>query len=450
MEVVEWAMPSLMRMFSSDDDVIRFEPSSSGDETVCKQATDYCAYILHRKNDGFVVLHDAIKSALITRCGWVKVYCEHSWDVRQSYYEGLTDIEVQALQANENLTVDEVVQVQEVQVPVVNGQPGQPNAHPQTFNVRCSIRNKKTNFRVVGVPPEEMWVSKDSRNLNEVRCIGQDTPRTVSELISLGYDPDLVAEIPTGTENDTYGERYEREKYDNSWTTNNYETQDPSQRMVILQECYVRCDFDGDGQAEYRRVVKAGTIIFENDVVDDHAFAFFTPFLMPYKLTGISLYDLVEDLQRIQTAINRQYLDNLYLANTPMRGVVEGMVTLDDLLNPRPGGLVRMKQAGMIQDLAVPDIGPSALSGIQYFQSVRDSRTGIKEFSQGLVGDELSKSNIGSQGVALLHDAAAQRIELIARVLAETGVKRIYKLLLKLICQYQSGPVEARISGQWV
>lgn len=303
---------------------------------------------------------------------------------------------------------------------------------------------------MVGVPPEEMWASKDSRNVGELRCIGQDTPRTVSELLSLGYDPDLVAEIPTGTENDTYGERYEREKYDNSWTTNNYDTQDPSQRMVTLQECYIRCDFDGDGVAEYRRVVKAGTIVFENDVVDDHPFAYFTPFLMPYKLTGISLYDLVEDLQRIQTAINRQYLDNLYLSNTPMRGVLEGQVTMDDLLNPRPGGIVRMKAANAIQDLSVPDIGPSALSGIQYFQSVRDSRTGIKEFSQGLVGDELSKSNIGSQGVALLHDAAAQRIELIARVLAETGVKRVYKLLLKLICQYQSGPVEARISGQWV
>lgn len=86
MEVVEWAMPSLMRMFCADDDIIRFEPSSSGDEQVCKQATDYCAYILHRKNDGFTVLHDAIKSCLITRCGWVKVYCEHSWDVRESYY----------------------------------------------------------------------------------------------------------------------------------------------------------------------------------------------------------------------------------------------------------------------------------------------------------------------------------------------------------------------------
>lgn len=197
-------------------------------------------------------------------------------------------------------------------------------------------------------------------------------------------------------------------------------------------------------------MVKSGPIVFENEVVDDHPFAFFTPFLMPYKLTGISLYDLVEDLQRIQTAINRQYLDNLYLANTPMRGVLEGAVSLDDLLNPRPGGVVRMKSMDAIKDLIVPDIGGSAMAGIQYFQSVRDSRTGIKEFSQGLVGDELSKSNIGSQGVALLHDAAAQRIELIARVLAETGIKRIYKLLLKLICQYQSGPVEARISGQWV
>lgn len=123
MEVVEWAMPSLMRMFCAADDIIRFEPSCQGDEKVCKEATDYCAYILHRKNDGFTILHDAIKSALITRCGWVKVYCEHSWDVRESYYEGLSEIEIEALKANENLEIEEVEQVQEIQVPVVNGQP---------------------------------------------------------------------------------------------------------------------------------------------------------------------------------------------------------------------------------------------------------------------------------------------------------------------------------------
>jgi hypothetical protein len=69
------------------------------------------------------------------------------------------------------------------------------------------------------------------------------------------------------------------------------------------------------------------------------------------------MWDLVEDLQRIKTAITRQYLDNLYLANTPRTAVVEGQVNLDDLLNPRPGGLVRTKALDAMQTIQTPDIG---------------------------------------------------------------------------------------------
>lgn len=87
--------------------------------------------------------------------------------------------------------------------------------------------------------------------------------------------------------------------------------------MVCVSESYVKVDFDDDGVAEYRRVLKAGTYVHENEVTDDHPFALFTPILMPYKVIGLSFYDLVEDLQRIKTALTRQILDNVYLSNTP-------------------------------------------------------------------------------------------------------------------------------------
>lgn len=83
MDVVEWTMPGLMEMFASTDDVVAFEPPGPAEEKNCKDATRYCGYILHRKNPGFTILHDAIKSALITRMGVVKAYCDRSWDVRE-------------------------------------------------------------------------------------------------------------------------------------------------------------------------------------------------------------------------------------------------------------------------------------------------------------------------------------------------------------------------------
>jgi hypothetical protein len=241
-----------------------------------------------------------------------------------------------------------------------------------------------------------------------------------------------------------------REKYDGSFTHPEDESPDPSQQIVTLQEAYVRCDYDGDGISEYRRVVKCGTVVFENEVTDDHPFAIISPILMPYKLVGLSEWDMTEDTQRIKTAVVRQYLDNLYLANNPRKGVVEGMVNLDDLLNPRPGGLVRMKDPNGLVDIVTQDIGANAQAAINYFDSVRDRRTGIKEFSQGLVGDELSKSNIGSEGVSKLLDASDERLELVARVIAETGIKRIYRLLLKAATQYQDRETQMHVNGEWL
>jgi hypothetical protein len=305
---------------------------------------------------------------------------------------------------------------------------------------------------VEGVPPEEVWFSKDSRDIEKLRCVGQNTERTVSDLLSMGYDKDKVAQIPTGDdEGDTYGERLERESYDGSFTVSEGDdSPDPSQRVVTLQLVYIRVDADGDGIAEYRRIVKAGTVIFENEIVDDHEFALCCPNLMPYKLIGLSMWDLTEDIQRIKTAVTRQYLDNLYLANNPQKVVVAGQVNLDDLLNPRPGGIIRAENPDAIRELVTTDIGQNAQAGISYFDSVRDNRTGIRQFSQGLVGEELSKSQIGSEGVATLQDQADQRLELIARVIAETFISRVYRLLLKNATQYQDREAQIKVNGNWM
>jgi hypothetical protein len=185
-------------------------------------------------------------------------------------------------------------------------------------------------------------------------------------------------------------------------------------------------------------------------VTDGHPFALFTPVLMPYKLIGLSFWDLLEDLQIIKTSITRQMLDSMALSNNPRTMAVPDQVNLDDLLDARPNGVIRVKSIGALQPFETQDISASAQNSLAYFNQVRDARSGVKEYTQGLIGGELSKSQIGSQGVAVLADAAAARMELIARVLAETGIARIYKLLLKLVSQHQDDAVEIKINGHWM
>lgn len=312
------------------------------------------------------------------------------------------------------------------------------------------LREPKDNYNVVGVPPEEIIFSKDSRDISKLRFVCHDVERTRSDLLSMGYDPDLVDTMESWQGNrDTYGEKASRAYYDGVNMADDWPA-DESQRKCVLSEAYILCDYNGDGISEYRRILKGGNVILENEMVDDHPFALFTPFLMPYKLIGLSLHDLTEELQLINTALTRQYLDNAYLANNPRTIAVLDQVNLDDLLDNRAGGVVRAKSVDAVRELITSPVGAQVLSGIQYFKSVRDSRTGVQDFNQGLLGDELSKSNIGSQGVSLLHDASAQRIDLIARVLAETGIKRIYQLILKMVTQYQNKDEQVRVNGHWM
>jgi hypothetical protein len=445
LDTVEWTMPALMRMFAGSDEVVRFEPEAPEDQQGADDATAYVGYLIHRKNNGFLLLHDAIKSALISRMGVVKCYCDYRWEVREERYTGVSQIEREQLAADPEVEI-----IAEQPVGMAEPPPGiqLPPELLTLYDVTVRRKRRIAQLKAEGCPPEEIRIAKDARSIEDVRFIAHVVERTVSDLKSLGYDPALVDSLSDDSGLSRDGERLARHDYDGSWDWK--DPPEPSQRRVTLTEAYLRVDFDGDGIAEYRRVVKAGTVVFENDIVDDHPFTLFCPILMPYKVIGLSVADLVMDLQEIKTALTRQVLDNVYLANTPMREAVEGQVNLDDLLSPRPGGVVRVKQLNATRDLTTPFVAGAGLQLIDHFNQVRDQRTGVTDFNQGLNPESLSKTNVGSMGVEALLNAGAQRIELLARVFAETGIKRLYLLMLKLAQQNVDRVQQVKINGRWM
>lgn len=447
MDTVEWAMPSLMDVFASSDDIVRFEPDGPEDEQACQDATNYIGWLIHRKNeDGFTTLHDAIKSALITRMGWGKCYLETKQEYREERYEGLSQAEVEALRGDPEIEViSEEVTGELAELP-----PGFPPEAAQLWSVAARRAEEVRQFRNDGIPPEEIRLAKDTRILSDCGFIEHRRPVTLSYLREQGYDEEIISRLASDDgDTDRSSDAIARHSYDGS-ESNADDEDDDSQREVELSESYLRVDFDGDGKSEYRRVVKAGKEIFENDVVDDHPFWLMTPILMPYKAIGLGFWDLVEDLQRIKTALTRQVLDNVYLSNNPRTEAVIGKVDLDDLLSPRPGGIVKVKELGQMREISTPFVAGAGLQLIQQFDEVRDTRTGVTEMNSAVSAESLSKGNVGSEGVQALMNAGAQRVRLIARVLAETGFKRMYYLMLKLVSQHVDRMQQVKINGRWL
>jgi hypothetical protein len=159
MDTVEWAMPGIMEALNGADDIVSFKAKRPGEERSAQDATHYVNHIVFQENEGFVTLHDAIKSCLITRMGVVKVSCDKSYDEREERYQGLTQEEVASLEDDQDI---EIASVEPYGVAATTGPQGEPVEVP-TFTVTTKTRKEVMQFKCEGVPPEEMRISKNCR-----------------------------------------------------------------------------------------------------------------------------------------------------------------------------------------------------------------------------------------------------------------------------------------------
>lgn len=446
-QYTDTVMPSLMRIFSSGDQVVRFEPAEPEDEDATKQATDYVNWIWSQQNDGFINFHHWFKDGLLAKLGVVKIWWDEAEVQTRESYQGLTQEEFAAISADKDIELDE----DSVEQSLIEGPPGpdgMPTIEP-VFSVQVIKTNREGRVRVAGVPPEDFFFGQRSRNEREYgSVIGHRDRKTRSELVEMGYKRDVVEALFTGEDRDNDSEVHARYEDITGHTNDPSEDNDagPSGTVEVI-EAYLRLDVNGDGIAEFLKVCYASGKLLDWEEVDDHPFAVVTPIPMPHRMAGLSMADQLMDIQLINSTIQRQILDNLYLHNMPQTEAVEGEVNMRDVLERRPGGVIRVKRLGALNIHQTPPLGPEPFSFLEYMASVAEQRTGATRYNQGLDANTLNKT---ATGINLIQNAAAQRIELIARVYAETGVKRAFKRILALVSQHQRKARVIRLRNKWV
>jgi len=205
-------------------------------------------------------------------------------------------------------------------------------------------------------------------------------------------------------------------------------------RTYWLHESYLQTDYNDDGITELRKVCTVGSTVLANEEIDNIPFVSLTPVKIPHKFYGLSMADLVMDLQLMKSTLMRNLMDNMYNQNFGRYAVLEGQANLDDLLTQRPGGVVRVKSPNAVTPLATPSLEPYTFQMLEYLDGVRESRAGVSRMSQGMNENALT-SHTTATAVNAVMSAAQSRVELVARNFAETGVKdlmiRIYELLYK-------------------
>ena len=441
-EVVDGALPQLIRVFTQSDEIVRFEPKNQGDEEKAKQATEYVNWVMNRDNDGVILFHNWFKDALLQKNGIVKVYWDEQTDVTKESYKNLTEEEVAMILADPDV---EVTGQDSNEIGQTIGPDGLPTPII-SYDIKTKKTNKNGKVLVENIPPEEFLISKKARTIADAPFVAHRKLTTRSELIAMGFDKNIIEELPSYSDLTYSDERVAR--FSNGEMPDDQISLDKSMQEVEVMECYLKVDFDGDGIAELRKIIYAGSTILDNEEVDFVPFCSICPIPMPHKFFGHSLADRALDLQLIKSTVTRQILDNMYMTNSPRMQVVEGQVNLDDLLTVTANGIVRTKNIGAIQPLTVPPTASQSFPLLDYLDGVQAKRTGISDLQQGLDPNVLQ--NATATAVATMQNASNGKIELIARIFAETGVKDLFSKVLQLLCKYQDKARIVRLRGKYV
>jgi hypothetical protein len=447
-DTIEWIKPSLMRVFASGDEMVKFSPHGPEDVRMAEQATDYVNYVFTKDNPGWEILYSWFTDALLSKNGIIKVWWDEYADDQREEYQGLDELSFTALISDDDVEVIEHTEYEEADVTNVMVSMHDVVIKRSSYNGKIMIEN---------VPPSEFLISREAKNIQDARFVCHRVMKTLSELREMYPDEDLEPGELGGGGDDMSAfsaERLERYQFDKSakyWEGmgGGDDYGEEGLRTYWLHESYLQTDFDGDGITELRKVCTVGSRVLANEEIDSVPLISITPIKIPHKFFGLSVADLVMDLQLMKSTLMRNLMDNMYNQNFGRFAVLEGQANLDDLLTQRPGGVVRVKSPNAVMPLATPALQPYSFQMLEYIDGVREARAGVSRMSQGLDENALT-SHTTATAVNSVMNAAQSRMELIARNFAETGVKdlmiRIYELLLK----NQDKERVVKLRNEWV
>lgn len=433
-DTVLTVLPSLIRIFQNDEGVVFYEGNGEADEPMAAQATDYVGYSFWEESDGFLLCYTWFKDCLTAKMGIGYVCTDNSFEVTETSFSNITPEQYQLalFEAGEGAEVvyEEAVQTMTPEGPVTT--------------INCTIRHEisKPITKFHSVPPWEFRISRFAKSIKDADLIGWYRCVSVSEAVKRGIDPSLAMEH--------YGA--DTNYYTDERLIVNPGLNESQPNGVMLGDFYIRIDSDGDGIDELHHIVTIGDDfeIVSDDIVPDHNFAVFYGDPRPHTIIGDCLADLTKDVQQIKTAMLRANLDNLVESTNPKMVVNELVTHIEDALNDEVGAVIRTRgdPNSAVAFSRVPYVGKDLMEGIDYMDKVRASRTGITEASKGL--DPRAMQSTALVGIDAIVSGAQERIELLARVLAETGFKRLFQIALREITNNPSPDRVIKVRGQWI
>ena len=439
--------PALMRVFLQSDKPVEFIPNTPQAVMGADQATKYAKYIFER-NNGFRILSDVFHDALIKKVGVAKVYYDEVQHVEIDEYSDLTpeqlafienDPESEVLSQEETIIAEAVIDDMGMEI--------QPRM--ASYNLRVARTSTKGQIKIQSVAPEDFFVDRMAVSIDDCYVCGHTSEARVGDLVAMGFDFETVYNLggaADGTVDDE--EELARRGWDD--TDDDENAADPSMRKVQFTEAYMKMDIEGTGVPRLYKFICAGNDyeILDYELCDYIPFAIFEVDPEPHTFFGRSLAEIVTEDQDAATSLLRGLLDGLAMANNPRVMAVQNLVNMDDLLNNEIGGVVRVKDINALREFSIGNAATAALPALQFYDEAIRAKTGVTGAAMGMDADALQSQT--AAGVNAAVQAASAVSELIARNLAEGGMRQMFRLIAQ-IARANPNPNEMmRLDGQFV
>jgi len=439
-DTVEWILPELLEVFTSTDEAVVFEPTRAEDVQGAEQATDCCNYVFYKQNNGFLTLYTAFKDALMAQ-NCAVMWTKEQRDSRDVQMLQGAPAEVLAMAEAEGFEIEQAAPVMGAMAPL--------------FNAKVAKKTKKNAIRVEAFPPDQLRIKRDwtSPLLGECPYVARVMEVTLSDLKSMGFKSVTADELRSSDAPEGLEEAYRKTRV-NGMDTDDEEGIDESRVTGYLRIEFVLVDQDGDGIAERRLVYRLNTKILSNEETDHVQIATTSPILNTHQWDGMSVAEIVSDIQKLKTELTRNTINAANLAVNPRKTVLTDgqgapFANMDDLLDYRIGGIVRQTRPDSLGVEPSPFNGAHMLPLLTYVDQMAETRTGVSKQQQGLDPNALRPDRTAAE-VAMTMNAAKQRVKLIARIFAETLLKPIFQGIFKLLTDGEMEPLAFRLRGQFV
>lgn len=435
-EAIQWTKPALIRAFVTHPRPISFLPVGSDDEDAARQETSVVNHIIYQQSKSFSLFDSWFTDMGYAQNGYVKVFWDSRAKPKTTTVPWMDTIQLGLL--DENPAVEIISATPAIQPPGIPG-----------WRVEYVSTEGNGRIEILPTPPEEVRPESDAQevSLDRTGVFHQRRNVTRSELLEMGYPEDVVWAVGE-VSSLSYEERDARRwTQDEQNATKKNGSLSRGMEEIELNEFYGHLDVENNGRTEYYRVLWSGGILLEAEPWDVQPFCTLSCYPNSHRHYGESMASSIYHIEREMTVIKRGILDNLYRVNSPRMYAGPG-VNLDQLTNYSPYSVVETEGGpGQIQPEMIPVAFDKAIGVMEWLQTEREAITGVSRNTMGLDPEAMAESTMGAFMKAL--GQASQRLEMLTRNVAETGMKELALKVHHLLRKHQDVPMTVKIAGQW-